>query len=145
MNSQRQSTVLMVGVATAPRPSSALDIYVARSMREALATIRLVSLDLIVAGLDDPAIDVWTLIERVTAAWPQQRWALASPGITAEEEILARSLGAVMVRSAAPDFEWIAECAASLRRDGAVRTSSAPLLRSGSASSSLAVARARAS
>ncbi|HEX6960939.1 MAG TPA: hypothetical protein VF175_03675 [Lacipirellula sp.] len=117
MNSQWQHTVLMVGVATAPRPSSAVDIYVARSMREALATIRLVSFDLIVAGLDDPAIDVWTLMDRVAAAWPQQRWVLASPEITAEEEILARSLGAVMVLSAVPAGDWIDRFVASLRRD----------------------------
>jgi hypothetical protein len=144
MNSQLQSTVLVVGVATAPRPSSEFDIYVARSQREALATIRLVSFDLIVAGLDDPTIDVWTLMQRVSSAWPQQRWVLASPAITAEEEILARSLGAVMVLSAVPDVEWIAECVASLRRDGGTRPSPAPLL-AGVASSTASLASAKAS
>jgi DNA-binding response OmpR family regulator len=137
--------VLVVGAATAPRPSSVVDIYVARSLREALATIRLVSFDLIVAGLDDPTIDVWALMQRVSSAWPQQRWVLASPAISAEEEVLARSLGAVMVLSAAPDVEWIAECAASLRRAGASRPSAASVLPGMPATIPSALASARAS
>jgi DNA-binding response OmpR family regulator len=128
MNSSK-STVLVVGVATAPRPSSVLDVYTASSVREALSTIRLISFDLVLAGLDDPTLDVWTLLQRVSSAWPQQKWILASSQVTPEEEILARSLGALMILHAIPDGEWLAECAASLRRRGvATRVEPLPLL-----------------
>jgi hypothetical protein len=102
-------------MANAPRPSSVLDVYTASSPREVLATIRLVSFDLVLAGLDDPALDLWALMQRVITAWPQQRWILASQQVTPEEEILARSMGALMVLNTAPSEEWIVECAASLR------------------------------
>jgi hypothetical protein len=107
---------MTIGVAATLRPSSALDLYTASTVREALATMRLVSFDLVLAGLDDPSIDVWTVMQRVLAAWPQQRWILAAHDVTPEEEILARSWGALMVLNAVPDEEWLAECAASLQR-----------------------------
>jgi DNA-binding response OmpR family regulator len=113
---QSQSTVLVIGVATAPQPSSVLDVYTAATAREALATIRLVSFDLMVVGLENPSLDVWGLMQRVIDAWPQLRWILASGELSPEEEILARSLGALMVLSTMPQADWIAECAASLRR-----------------------------
>src|SRR5688572_7157368 len=75
---QSQSTVLMIGVAAAPQASSVLDVYTATTAREALATIRLVSLDLMVVGLDDSSLDVWTLMQRVVDAWPHLRWILAA-------------------------------------------------------------------
>ena len=116
MYTHSHSTVLIVGAADAPQSTPQLDVYTAASIREALATIRLVAFDLIIAGLDDPGIDVWTLLQRISAAWPRQRWILASPRLTTEEEILARSLGAVMVLGSMPDADWISECAGSLRR-----------------------------
>lgn len=123
-----QSTVLTIGVATPLRPSSSLDLYAASTVREALATLRLVSCDLVLAGLDDPSIDVWTVMQRVLAAWPQQRWILAASDLTPEEEILARSLGALMVLNAVPDETWLAECAASLQERRSRRLPPLPLV-----------------
>jgi len=116
MLAQSPSTVLTIGVTTPLRPSSALDLYAASTVREALATLRWVSCDLVLAGLDDPSVDLWTLMQRVLSAWPQQRWILAASDLTPEEEIFARSLGALMVLNAVPDETWLAECAVSLHQ-----------------------------
>jgi len=84
-------------------------------MREAIATIRLIGFDLLVVGFEDSRLDVWNLLHRVLTAWPHQRWILTSHHITAEDEIHARSMGALMVLDAVPDETWLADFAASLR------------------------------
>jgi hypothetical protein len=105
-----------------------LDVYTAATIREALATIRLVRFDLMLVGLEDPTLDIWGLMQRVAGAWPQLRWILASDQLTPEEEILARSLGALMVLDSLPDADWIAECASSLRnREAAARVQPLPV------------------
>jgi DNA-binding NarL/FixJ family response regulator len=115
MQTFSHSTVLTIGIGATLRSSSTLDLYAAASVREALATMRLMSFDLVLAGLDDPSLDTWTVMQRVTAAWPQQRWILAAHDVTPEEEILARSLGALMVLGSVPDEQWLSEFAASLK------------------------------
>jgi DNA-binding NarL/FixJ family response regulator len=129
MQSLSHSTVLTIGIAASLRSTSTLDLCTAASVREALATMRLMSFDLVLAGLDDPSLDTWTVMQRVAAAWPQQRWILAAHDVSPEEEILARSLGALMVLGAVPDEQWLAECAASLKeRRAAQRARSLPLV-----------------
>jgi hypothetical protein len=95
--------------------SRALEVYTASSIRETMATLRLVDMDLLLIGLDEAGLNVWELMRRVLAAWPQQRWILASRKITAKEEILGRSLGALMVLDAPPEECWLGELMASLR------------------------------
>ena len=110
------STVLAIGINELPANSSSLDVYTASTVRETMATIRLIGFDLVLAGFDNPTLDIWEAIERVLAAWPQQRWILASSDVTPEEEIVARSLGAMLVLNVVPDERWLTEFVASLRK-----------------------------
>lgn len=117
-------SLLIVGVAPLRQSTSNLDVYTASTVRETMATIRLITFDLLVVGLENPAIDVWELIPRVQSAWPNQRWMLLSADVTPEEEVAARSLGALVVMNELPHNHWLAEFAHSLTR----RESRSPLL-----------------
>ena len=94
MNQPVPPSLLAIGVAGLGPSLSNLDVYTASSIRETMATIRLISFDLVVVGLENAAIDVWELMRRVQSAWPRQRWMLLSAHVTADEEVIARSLGA---------------------------------------------------
>jgi DNA-binding response OmpR family regulator len=117
-------SLLIVGVAPLRQSTSNLDVYTARTVRETMATIRLITFDLLVVGLENPAIDVWELIPRVQSAWPNQRWMLLSADVTPDEEVAARSLGALVVMNELPHNHWLADFAHSLTR----RESRSPLL-----------------
>jgi DNA-binding response OmpR family regulator len=121
MASFTNASLLAIGVANVQSRSSAFDLYTASTLREAIATIRLISFDLLIVGLDEPQIDVWELMRRVLAAWPQQRWILASQCITERDEVLARSLGALMVLGEWPDDYWLGELLATLRERNLAR------------------------
>lgn len=116
MATDLQPTLLAIGIDGLPRSSSAIDVYTASTIREVMSTMRLIAFDLVVVGLDCPHFDVWEAMQRVLTAWPQQRWMLASSQVTQEEEILARSLGALMVLDDVPEERWLAEFAGALRR-----------------------------
>jgi len=116
MTLQTKPNLLAIGVAGLPTHSPVIDLYIASTLREAIATIRLVCFDLVLVGLDDPKLDVWELMHRVLAAWPHQRWIMAAREITNEEEVQARSMGALMVLSDVPNEYWLVDFAASLRR-----------------------------
>ena len=122
-----QPTLLVVGVANIPSHTSVLDIYTASTVREAIATIRLIYFDLLVVGLDDPALDVWDLMHRVLTARPQQRWILAAQQITTDEEVRVRSLGALMVLNEIPNESWLVSYVAALRQNDLSRNLVAPL------------------
>jgi hypothetical protein len=116
MATDLQPTLLAIGIDGLPCSSSAIDVYMASTIREVMSTMRLIAFDLVVVGLDSPHFDVWDAMQRVLTAWPQQRWVLASSQLTQEEEILARSLGALMVLDGVPEERWLADFAGSLRR-----------------------------
>jgi DNA-binding response OmpR family regulator len=109
-------TLLVVGVAGLRHPTNALDIYTANSTREAVSTIRLVAFDLLVVGLENPRIDVWDMMLRVHTAWPRQRWMLLSARVSAEEEVAARSLGAIMILHELPNDQWLVDFVRTLSR-----------------------------
>ena len=109
-------TLLVVGVAGLRHPTNALDIYTANSIREAVSTIRLVAFDLLVVGFENPQLDVWDMMRRVQAAWPRQRWMLLSERVTTDEEVMARSLGAIMILHELPNDQWLTDFVRSLRR-----------------------------
>lgn len=116
MDLLEKPTLLAIGVAGLRLPSATLDIYTASSTRETMATIRLIDFDLLLVGLDAPSLNVWNLMRHILTAWPQQRWILTSENITAEEEILGRSLGALMVLGQCPDDFWLGNFVGSLRK-----------------------------
>jgi CheY-like chemotaxis protein len=121
MHHTMSPSLLIVGVAGLTQSTSDLDVYTANSVRETLATIRLITFDLLVVGLENPAIDVWELIPRIRSAWPQQRWMLLSAHMSLEDEVAARSLGALVVLNELPHKDWLADFAHSLRRRGTCR------------------------
>jgi len=111
-----QPSLLLIGIAPCRRRTAAAGIHIARTLREAIALLRIIRFDLLVIGLDDPKLGVWDLVHRVLAAWSQQRWILASSRVTTKDEVLARSRGALLVLHLLPDDQWLLEFAASLRR-----------------------------
>lgn len=122
MTEQPLPAVMTLGVAGLPTPRAAIDVYAASSLREAVSTLRLVGIDLVLAGTNDPRLDVLGVMQRLLAAWPHQRWILASSQLTPQEEIMARSLGATMVFHSVPDECWVADFITSVqRRQGARR------------------------
>jgi hypothetical protein len=127
MTSHWNPTLLAIGVRETPAYSPAIDFYVANTMRQAMATIRLINFDLVLVGLEDPELDVWELMRRVLTAWPRQRWILASSLVTPQVEVRARSLGALMVLGVLPDELWLEDLIASLRRRDVVQRSSGAL------------------
>lgn len=121
MHSATKPTLLTIGVEGVHPSSDVLDIYTATTLREAVATIRLIGFDLLVVGLQNPRLDVWQLMQRILTAWPHQRWILASRRVTMADELQARSLGALLVLDEVPNEHWFADFAASLRRRDASR------------------------
>lgn len=110
-----QPTLLAIGVAGMSGQTSKLDIYTATTIREAIATMRLIYFDLLLVGLDDPTLDVAELMHRVLTVRPHQRWVLMAQQFSTNEEVQARSLGALMVLHGIPSESWLVRYMASLR------------------------------
>jgi hypothetical protein len=111
-----QPTLLAIGVAGMSGHTSKLDIYAATTIREAIATMRLIYFDLLVVGLDDPTLDLTELMYRVLTVRPHQRWILLAQQFSTNEEVQARSLGALMVLHEIPSEPWLVRYVASLRQ-----------------------------
>jgi len=85
----------------------------ADSGKKALELLRMLRFDLLVTGDQLPDMPVGHLIRRVRAAWPWQKWAMVGSVLTAQDEIAARTLGAMAVFDAPPDWEALALLAAA--------------------------------
>jgi len=116
MTQSLRPTLLATGVAGLRHSTREFDLYTANSIREATAITRLMSFDLLLVGLANPTLDVWRLVRSVRLAWPQQRWVLIERQVTAEQEVIARSLGVLLILHELPEAEWIGSFAESLRR-----------------------------
>jgi hypothetical protein len=116
MTTHTKPTLLAIGVTGLDARSEALDVYTATTIREAIATMRLVYFDLLIVGLESRQLDVWDLMDRVLTAWPSQRWILAWRRITKDDEVHARSLGALLVLSELPTEPWLVDFTALLKR-----------------------------
>ena len=103
MSDVDQLSLLAVGVSGLVESSPEIDVRYAVSAQETIAILRLMSFDLLLAGKKIPDCTVWSLIKRVRAGWPGQRWALVAEEPTPQEEIQARTLGALMVLHSLPD------------------------------------------
>lgn len=116
MTQTLRPTLLSIGVAGLRHSTREFDLYTANSIREATAIARLMTFDLLLVGLANPTLDAWALVRQVRSAWPQQRWVLIERQITAEQEVIARSLGVLLILHELPETEWISSFAESLRR-----------------------------
>jgi DNA-binding NtrC family response regulator len=106
--------LLSVGVELPPESSELIEVRAAFTGRETIGILRACKVDLLLAGRAISDMSLWKLIERIRAARPQQKWALADSQITAEEEIRARSLGAMFVCNVIPDCARLHELAREL-------------------------------
>jgi hypothetical protein len=107
----------------AEAPSSAADSTVgpakcqpsffhADSGKKALELLRMLRFDLLVTGNRLPDMPISQLIRRVRVAWPWQKWAMVGSMISAHDEIAARTLGALAVFDAPPDWDALVSLAA---------------------------------
>ncbi len=122
-----QPTLLLIGVTELPTPTSTLDLYAGNTIRETMATLRLINFDLLLVGLENQDLDVWNLMSRVLSAWPSQKWIFAGEGVTPRDEVQARSLGALMVLNQIPNETWLADYIATLRHRGLRRSFETPV------------------
>jgi hypothetical protein len=99
-------------------PSGGPSFFHADSGKKALELLRMLRFDLLVTGDRLPDMPVSHLIGRVRAAWPWQKWAMVGASITTQDEIVARTLGAVAVFDAPPDWDALGALAvAALNSD----------------------------
>lgn len=115
MHERSQPTFLAVGIKPANEPMQLIDLRWVSSARDTISLMRFVDVDLILAGKRIPDMDVWTLMQRIRSAWPGQRWALCDNTITPQDEIQARSLGAIVVMDGNLSCSRLYELASSLR------------------------------
>jgi CheY-like chemotaxis protein len=100
----------------------------AESGTKALELLRILRFDLLVTGDSLPDMAMSQLIRRVRVAWPWQKWAMVGSMLTSQDEIVARSLGAMAVFDAPADWDALASLAvtaaarpASIRRMASVQ------------------------
>ncbi len=115
MANDELTTVLAVGFGEAPGNEAAASITQAGSGREALELIRLVHFDLLVTASSLPDMPPCTLMRRVKAAWPWQKWAWVAAAITPSDEVTARMLGVTAIVDEPADWEQLVELARRLR------------------------------
>lgn len=128
--------VLLVSVPAPRDVAEGLSLRSTATAAGAAAEMRAHRFDLLVVSTELPDLPVWTLLRRVRAARPSQKWALASDVIVDREEIEARSLGALAILPGRPTAAQLAALAASLRklcgnawaRDGPFRSPNSPRL-----------------
>jgi len=100
----------------APEPiaeSTGASFFHADSGKKALELLRMLRFDLLVTGDRLPDMPVTHLIRRVRIAWPWQKWAMVGAALTTEDEIAARTLGAMAVFDAPPDWDVLSALAAT--------------------------------
>jgi DNA-binding response OmpR family regulator len=88
-----------------------VSFFRADSGKKALELLRMLRFDLLVTGDRLPDMPVTHLIRRVRIAWPWQKWAMVGAALTTEDEIAARTLGAMAVFDAPPDWDAISSLA----------------------------------
>src|SRR5688572_17738386 len=112
MSEREQLSLLAVGLPAMARLLPQLQIREVASAREMLAMMRVCSFDLLLAGERVEGMSVWSLMKRVKTAWPNQRWMFVSENFDEQDEIRARSLGALSVldfRSSCEQLQDFAE------------------------------------
>jgi len=94
-----------------PVASGGVSFFHADSGKKALELLRMLRFDLLVTGDRLPDMPIGHFLRRVRVAWPWQKWAMVGSSITTQDEIAARTLGAMAVFDAPPDWEVISSLA----------------------------------
>lgn len=116
----------MAGAGCAGAHGCQPSFFHADSGKKALELLRMLRFDLLVTGDRLPDMPVGHLIRRVRAAWPWQKWAMVGARISTQDEIVARTLGAVAVFDAPPDWEALGSLAAIAAGKATVACGSVP-------------------
>jgi DNA-binding response OmpR family regulator len=82
----------------------------------AVEMLRVMKFDLVAIGDDVPDATPWQLAKKVRSIWPWQKWAFAAREMDHEDEIMARSLGAVAVFEGPESWGEMFEVAHRIRR-----------------------------
>jgi hypothetical protein len=86
------------------------------SGRQAVEMLRMSRFDLVAIGNDVADMTPWQLARKVRLACPWQKWVYVARDVDHEDEILARSLGAVAIFEGSESFGQVIETAARVRR-----------------------------
>jgi hypothetical protein len=94
-----------------PVASVGVSFFHADSGKKALELLRMLRFDLLVTGDRLPDMPIGHFLRRVRVAWPWQKWAMVGSSLTTQDEIAARTLGAMAVFDAPPDWEVLSSLA----------------------------------
>ncbi len=125
MSGSHDLLFLMVGIAVDLGPMPGIDFHRVASAREAIAMIRILDFHLLLSGRHIPDQSIWSLIRNVRALRPKQRWVLIAEGVTPQEEIDARAMGALAVLDPTGAGLVLGQLAGSLQRSLARRPATA--------------------
>jgi CheY-like chemotaxis protein len=112
-----QVSVLGVCVDT-PAPSSGgaeLNYHAVHNGRRAIDMLRMVSFDVVLAGLRLPDISVWEFLRHMKKAFPNQRWVLVGGPITEQQEVKARMFGCSTLLETTPSGAELLQLTARIR------------------------------
>ncbi len=100
--------------------TAGLNFCAVRSGRRAIDMLRMLSFDLVLAGMRIPDIGTWDLVRRLRAGWPWQKWALVSNAISEQQEITARMFGSLRIYDVMPSSDELIQLTTALREKAAL-------------------------
>jgi len=113
------SHILSVGarLANRLRTSDEADAQIAEvnSFSSAMNVMRAMKFDLLAVGDQIEDETPWDFVQQMRSAWPRQKWVYLADVVTDEDEIKARSLGAVAVLDGVEAWHHTMELANKLR------------------------------
>jgi DNA-binding response OmpR family regulator len=83
---------------------------------KAVELLKVLKFDLVAIGHDVPDATPWQLARKVRSSWPWQKWALVAHEMDHEDEIMARSLGAVAIFEGPEAWREMVDVASRVRR-----------------------------
>jgi DNA-binding response OmpR family regulator len=118
MRNDDMPQVLTVGCENVPT-DEASGFFNAESGKRAIELLRMLRFDLVLTNVqleDGPA---WSLIRKMKAAWPWQKWAMVGHRISPQDEITARTLGVIRIFDEQVDWDEVSQLADGIRRRAA--------------------------
>lgn len=86
------------------------------SAEKAVELLKVLKFDLVAIGHDVPDATPWQLARKVRSSWPWQKWAFIAREMDHEDEIMARSLGAVAIFEGPEAWREMVDVATRVRR-----------------------------
>ncbi len=100
--------------------------------RRGFELLRVLRFDVVAVGLQLPDMTPWEFSKRMKVLWPWQKWALVADVVEPEEEVMARTLGAVAVLEGPDAWKQIVEVASVIHRKNPATRVPGMSLRTGS-------------